>query len=186
MWRTACASVSEAIQNNKISFLWITSVFTKPRNDNIFSVIANGSEAIQFLITRGFPNGTPMANPLCASLWIVNTMGWSHIVIKKAQHIFWITSVVPLPRNDNIFFVIASRTGVCPPSVKWGVAIQITSKEACKIFINNFVKWKSFWKVFFRIDTIMATWHDNHLYSIVIYSMFSPPFYSLSFFFIIQ
>ena len=26
------------------------------------------------------------------------------------------------------------------------------------------------------------TWHDNHLYSIVIYSMFSPPFYSLSFF----
>ena len=46
------------------------------------------------------------------------------------------------------------------------------------------MKWKSFWKVFFIIDTTMATWHDmtwhdNRLYSIVIYSMFSPPFYSL-------
>ena len=51
----------------------------------------------RILITRGF-------NPLRASLWNVNTMGWSHIVLRKAPILIWINSVVLFLRNDFSLF----------------------------------------------------------------------------------
>ena len=58
-------------------------------------------EAIH-LITRGF-------NPLRASLWTCTQWASATLLFRKAQDTFWITSVVPLLRNDIILSVIASE-----------------------------------------------------------------------------